>query len=82
MDINDIFEFIITEISGLTLNDASSVGLSSNWYELGMDSVEILGLACSIEDKLKINISEETMIDNCTVTDLARHIHLTISQIV
>lgn len=79
MKLSEIVEFIVNEISVQKASEKSEIDKNRNWYDLGMDSVEIFGLACSIEDNLNIEVDEDVMIDHSTVSDLATYIHKTIA---
>lgn len=50
--------------------------------DLGMSSLDVMQLACAVEDKYSIELNEEDLIDLLTVQDIATYIENKIKEVV
>lgn len=73
-DVDQISQFLVHEIRELKGDRTLKLDVQQNWYELGMDSVEIAGLAVAVEKEYGLEIDEEVMVNANSITALANHV--------
>jgi acyl carrier protein len=76
MDSNSIFDFILSSIKQISEGDIAVDGIDpqSSWFDISLDSIQIMGLAGLVETEFGIEISEDTLFENQTISDFVAYI--------
>lgn len=64
----------IKEIFRQVLNIKNYLGKDSNFFDLGGDSLDVMGLVCAVEKEFSIKITEKDLFRNLTIESISKYI--------
>ncbi len=75
MHIDHITAAVTEAVAGMLEVDLAALDVERSFYEMGVDSVQVVGLSAEFEDLFGISLDPEFAYQHDSVSKISRHLH-------